>query len=307
MPLTVLDKIKIAKISQYLSLNDVGKGSLFGQRLDPELPQKLYMERTAVEWEYNNEPITAGQMAEGTIVVDDIGNPGDEYIFTYNYPGIGVVVLGNYITQNTDTTTTILAASIASALGNNSYGFTFVASGNEITYDAPVSLGASANGTAIYCTYTAAKMVLTTIATQSVSAPPSSGDNVMYILKVDNNTTSSKSITNIKSYVRGTHSTGDFFSLDIYANTSATLSGASYLNSAAPIDSNTTLYDISVSDTISAAATKYYILVLSVNATPTAGRTGFINGLTDPVQIVISGGAGQDNQQSNLSGIVTIS
>ena len=63
MPLTVLDKIKIAKISQYLSLNDVGKGSLFGQRLDPELPQKLYMERTAVEWEYNNEPITAGQIS----------------------------------------------------------------------------------------------------------------------------------------------------------------------------------------------------------------------------------------------------
>lgn len=285
----------------------MGKGVLFGQRLDPQLPSKLYMERKAVEYEYNGEGVTEGQSASGVITVDNLGSVGDSYVFSYNYPGLGTVLLGSYTTQNTDTTTTILAASIASALNNNSYGFTFVASGDEIHYDAPVSLGASANGTAINCTYTAAKIVLTTITTPSVSAPPSSGDNVMYILKVKNNTTSSKSITNIKSYVRGTHSTGDFFSLDIYANTSATLSGASYLNSAAPIDSNTTLYDISVSDTISAGATKYYILVLSVNATPTAGRTGFINGLTDPVQIVISGGASQDNQQSNLSGIVTIS
>jgi len=48
------------------------------------------------------------------------------------------------------------------------------------------------------------------------------------------------------------------------------------------------------------------ILVLSVNATPTAGRTGFIDGATDPVELTITGTPTQTDSQSNLSGVVTI-
>lgn len=61
MPLTVQDKINIAKISQYLSLVDVGRSGIFGKRLDQELPYKIYMERYASAWKYYyefQEPIT---------------------------------------------------------------------------------------------------------------------------------------------------------------------------------------------------------------------------------------------------------
>ena len=61
MALTLLNKIDITKISQYLSLVDVGKSGLFGKRLDQELPYKIYMERFGPDWkayyEYQ-QPIT---------------------------------------------------------------------------------------------------------------------------------------------------------------------------------------------------------------------------------------------------------
>lgn len=56
MALTVAQIIDIAKISQFLATVDVEKGSLFGQRVVPETPQILYLERSAVEWMYNHDP-----------------------------------------------------------------------------------------------------------------------------------------------------------------------------------------------------------------------------------------------------------
>lgn len=60
MALTVNDKIDIAKISQYLSNVDTAKSGLFGPRPDQTLPEKLYLERKAVEWEFNGEDLTDG-------------------------------------------------------------------------------------------------------------------------------------------------------------------------------------------------------------------------------------------------------
>lgn len=53
MALAVSDIIAIAKISQYLSADDVAKGSLFGKRVAPLTPVILYCERKAVEYIYN--------------------------------------------------------------------------------------------------------------------------------------------------------------------------------------------------------------------------------------------------------------
>ncbi len=55
-PLTVLQIINIAKVSQYLATIDIAKGSLWGGRLSPSTPRVLYMERKAVEWLYNLDP-----------------------------------------------------------------------------------------------------------------------------------------------------------------------------------------------------------------------------------------------------------
>lgn len=53
---TVQEILDIAAVSEYLAANDVAKGSLFSQRLDPRLPLMLYMERKAVYWAYSQTP-----------------------------------------------------------------------------------------------------------------------------------------------------------------------------------------------------------------------------------------------------------
>lgn len=306
MPLTTSQIVAIAKVSQALAQVDVMKGSLFSPRLAPQTPHVLRLERRAVEWRNSFENLTNGTRSVSTITVDTLGSTGDLYVFTYDYAGIGTVNLGNYTTVSGDTTTTILAASIVTALNSNNYGFSFTSLNNIITCTAPLDIASDSNGTAINCDITTASIYLSTIASPSVNAAPSSGDSVMYILKVVNNTLSSKTITNIITYVKGNHSAGDFFSADVYFNSSAVFAGASYLNSAVPIDSNTLPYDIAVSQAIGAGVTRYILLVLSVNATPVAGRTGFINGAVNPVVLTITGTPAQVNNQSNLSGIVTI-
>ena len=150
MALTVNDKIDIAKISQYLSNVDTAKSGLFGPRPDQTLPEKLYLERKAVEWEYDNEGLIIGVRASGNINVVLLSPEGTFYEFAFDYPGIGNVILGQYVVQNTDTTTDILAANISEALSQNNYGFNFSVSGSSITYLAPLLLGSSVNGQSIF-------------------------------------------------------------------------------------------------------------------------------------------------------------
>ncbi len=50
---TTATTIETAEISQYLVSNDIAKGSLFGQKLNPSWDIILYMERKALEWAYN--------------------------------------------------------------------------------------------------------------------------------------------------------------------------------------------------------------------------------------------------------------
>jgi hypothetical protein len=304
--MTVLYKIQIAKISQYLSAADVANGGLFGGRLNPLLPTQLYIERKAVEYRYDYEGVISPVQATSTITFDTFGGVGALYHFEYNDPDLGVIVLGDYTEQSGDTDTTILASNVTAELNNNTYNYVFASTLNVMTCTAPLRLGAEPNDTALTCYISVPKIVLTTEVTPNASAAPSSADNIFYILKVDNQTPSVQALTNIASYIRGTHLVNDFFSLDAFYNTSPLLAGAGYLNSVASIDNNVTQYNISVTQNISANSIGYLILVLSVNATPTAGRTGFINGATDPVVLTFTGSPSQDNQQSNLSGVITI-
>lgn len=51
--MTVQDIINIAKISQYLCVNDIRQKGLYGGGVDLLLPRKLYCVRKNVEWLYN--------------------------------------------------------------------------------------------------------------------------------------------------------------------------------------------------------------------------------------------------------------
>lgn len=59
---TISDIITIAKISQYLSGDDMASGALYGARKNPMLPLQLYNERKAVEYRYSYEGIATGNM-----------------------------------------------------------------------------------------------------------------------------------------------------------------------------------------------------------------------------------------------------
>lgn len=145
MPYTPLQIIEIAKIAQTLASLDVAKGVLYGARKIPISPQTIYMERKALEWYYNlvGTPIAA-QGATGIITIDNIGVNGDIIEIFCDIQGVGLVSLGNYEKQPTDTNTTILAASIAAVLGY--IGFTFTANGNTIEVATSASYGSSVNG-----------------------------------------------------------------------------------------------------------------------------------------------------------------
>lgn len=54
--LSVLDKINIAKISEYLCLNAVDKKGLYGGGVDLQLARKIYNIRKSVEWLYGYDP-----------------------------------------------------------------------------------------------------------------------------------------------------------------------------------------------------------------------------------------------------------
>lgn len=58
MALTVPNIIQIAKVSQYLGLVDINKGTIFSPRVkpSPQTAKIIYMERKALEWMYDSDP-----------------------------------------------------------------------------------------------------------------------------------------------------------------------------------------------------------------------------------------------------------
>ena len=56
MLLTVSQTIRVAKISQYLSLIDINNSGLYKDGIDENLPRKIYMARKNLEWLYDLDP-----------------------------------------------------------------------------------------------------------------------------------------------------------------------------------------------------------------------------------------------------------
>ena len=158
--LTVLEKITIAKISQYLASADIAKGSLFGQRTNPLLPIQLHIERKAVEFEYNYEVTSLNTAGIASITIDTIGTVGDGIEVSFIDPIQGLISFGSYSSNEFDTTTSILATSIVAVLSLNPYGYLFEAVGSTIVVTAPISLGSAVNNTSLLVTLTAATRFL---------------------------------------------------------------------------------------------------------------------------------------------------
>lgn len=145
---SILDIIKIAKVSQFLAENDIDKRGLFGGGVDLQLPRKLYNIRKSVEWMYGQEPPTAEVRAKGYIEIDSIGRSDVGALITVyvDDPSLGLIVLGTYTVQPSDTSTTNLAINLAAALAANIYGYTVTRINDVITIEARTGLGAEING-----------------------------------------------------------------------------------------------------------------------------------------------------------------
>lgn len=94
MALTTPQIISIAKISEYLSANEIGRGSLFGKKLDERHPRLLYTERKSLEWMYSNEPTDDSLLEVGNYVYALCGKYGLQAQKILELTGGGQVVLG---------------------------------------------------------------------------------------------------------------------------------------------------------------------------------------------------------------------
>jgi hypothetical protein len=68
--LSVPQIIQIAKISQYLAVADIAKGTIFSPvvKAAPFTPQIIYMERKALEYQYDNNPSDSSLIKVGNYV-----------------------------------------------------------------------------------------------------------------------------------------------------------------------------------------------------------------------------------------------
>lgn len=148
MPMySILDIIKIAKVSQELAENDIDKKGLYGGGIDLLLPRKLYNIRKSVEWMYGINPPTSEVRAKGYINITSVGRTDPNTIITVyvDDPDLGIIVLGSYTVLPTDTSTDLVAIGLATALSLNTYGYGISRINNIITIEARVGLGSSIN------------------------------------------------------------------------------------------------------------------------------------------------------------------
>ena len=144
---SILDKIKIAKVSQELAENDIDKKGLYGGGIDILLPTKIYNIRKSVEWMYGINPPTNEIRAKGYIDITSVGRTDPGIIITVyiDDPDLGFIILGAYTVLPSDTSTSLVAIGLANSLTLNPYGYGISRINNIITIEARVGLGSSIN------------------------------------------------------------------------------------------------------------------------------------------------------------------
>jgi hypothetical protein len=115
---------------------------------------KLYMERKAVEGNYDLEAALVNKSGIAVITVNTIGGVDNTIEVSYVDPLLGLINFGIYTITALDTNTYILATNIAAELSLNIYGYVFTAVNNKIAVIAPSNLGDTVNGTELIITIT---------------------------------------------------------------------------------------------------------------------------------------------------------
>ena len=164
---TVPEIINIAKISGYLADNavDANRVFVFGS-LDKDLPKKIYMENSALEWANSQNVVASNATALFSIDGSNLTPSsftnvfnntfstaliGGKIVVTVNDPVSGVVQLCSYIMNGSDIDNNIIATHVAAAI--TGYGYTATTINNFVKVTAPISLGSSINNSSLTVTY----------------------------------------------------------------------------------------------------------------------------------------------------------
>jgi hypothetical protein len=145
---TVEDIIKIAKISQYLTQNDIENKGLYGGGTDLFLPKKIYNIRKSVEWA-NDNPIVEVD-AIGYIKINSSTGSWNSIEIFVNDPILGTISFGKSY-YNNDNTPSVIAAGLynGSVSAATSYGYIInipPTTLDTIKITAPAGRGAEING-----------------------------------------------------------------------------------------------------------------------------------------------------------------
>lgn len=146
MPLTVPEIVDIAKVSGYLTADDVSLGNAFGARKDGDISTKIFLVRKAVEWELLYEKLADEVKAVGKVTITDGGNNGDSIQIWVNDPILGVLELVEYIGNGMDNPTQTAQAIVNTANTYwQLYGYVLTAVGADVFITARQGIGALIN------------------------------------------------------------------------------------------------------------------------------------------------------------------
>jgi hypothetical protein len=154
---SINDIIEIAQVSEYLCSVDIARKGLYGGGIDLQLPLKINNIRKSVQWVNDHNPVT-GHRSIAYIIISDVGNPGDIIEVKVNDQSYGgIISLGTYEVQPSDTTVEDLAQNLAGALSYYGYIISYVAP-DIVKIESHLIEPATVNGNNLIVTVTEADM-----------------------------------------------------------------------------------------------------------------------------------------------------
>ncbi len=141
-PSLILQSAKLAE--GYAAIDRATKNALYGGLINNWMPEKIYLIRKSIQYQFDK----LGMGADATASITIISVPANGYniqVFV-NDPTLGSISLGSYIKGSGDTTTTILTTNITTQLASNTFGYVVTSTANVITIVARTGLGATING-----------------------------------------------------------------------------------------------------------------------------------------------------------------
>lgn len=153
-------------------------------------------------------------------------------------------------------------------------------------------------------------ILLTTIATPPITANKGTTNNILYICSVNNETGSAFNYLNtVATIVTGNYFSGDAATngLKLWTNSTPDLVGSpTNVFATSLFNSPQTKIFFGLTIPITIGEVLYLIITVDINSGATTGDTFIINGAANPVVLTINGSPSQTNNQTNISGTITV-